>query len=322
MDSPNNQLVPLRRGSPGRLRSTWYRYQNAKPMWHVGIPLGIGALAGYVLTWTWTMLDQSEYGVAMILVLLFLILGIGAAITIREKRGQAVAIVVVIIVSGYSGLKSWRDKENKPWFPVLVRPAPTPSPLSAKDMETAVEKGITKSQRMELTLEIHGVFGGVTNGLVEKPEKPDVESSPLYLLVGVTLVNSGKVPTAAHAWGSLLEIEGKGKFEGSTVQFSSNYETFNLNGPQGVILRYSFEDFLTVKTNKPILPGETVPGLLMFKFDQLINGDVIPPARICVRCSDSQHTPYATCYPIESIKSDFQDFAVPGLRPAILEKGP
>jgi hypothetical protein len=118
-----------------------------------------------------------------------------------------------------------------------------------------------------------------------------------------------------------LEIEGNGKFEGSIVQFANNNNTINLNGPHGVIVKYSLDDFLTVKTNRPIPPGETVPGLLMFKFDQLLTRDVVPPVRICVKCADSQHKQHGTCLPIERLNLHVHDFAVPGLRP-ILEKGP
>jgi hypothetical protein len=105
------------------------------------VPLGLGGAAGYALAWAWTMLDRGEYGVALLLVLMFWVLGIGAGMAIVKKWPGIIFVALVIVATGFSGLKIWQERGDKSWFPLLTGPVPTPAPLSASDMETAVKKG-------------------------------------------------------------------------------------------------------------------------------------------------------------------------------------
>ncbi len=129
MDSPDNQLIPLHDSSPAAVRSIWLRYQNAKWGWHVVVPLGLGGIAGAVLTWAWTMLDQHEYGVAMLLVFFFLVIGTGAAVAIQRAWLRVMALSCVIVITGFSGLKIWQEKRENPWTSLFKQmPQPSPSP--------------------------------------------------------------------------------------------------------------------------------------------------------------------------------------------------
>lgn len=105
----------------GLVRSIWLQYRNAKPGWHVIVPLGLGAIAGATLTWAWTMLDRNEYAVAILLVLLFCVLGTGAAIAIPTKALRVIALSLVVIVAGFSGLKVFQEKGDKPWTAIWPR---------------------------------------------------------------------------------------------------------------------------------------------------------------------------------------------------------
>lgn len=113
-------MPPQSRHPAGRLRSAWHDYKEARPAWHVLVPVGFLGFGFALLAWGWTMIDRSEYGVAMLLVALFLVIGTGAALAILKRLIRVIALVLVVIISVFSGLKVLQEKGDKPWFPMLV----------------------------------------------------------------------------------------------------------------------------------------------------------------------------------------------------------
>lgn len=134
MGSANNQLAPHRSGSTVEtLRSVWRSYQNARPAWHVVVPLGLGGIAVAALNWAWTMLDRNEYGAAMLLVLFFVLIGIGAAVAIPTKFLRWVALLSVVLIAGFSVIKTWQEKGDKPWTAInFSQPTASPSPTPTR----------------------------------------------------------------------------------------------------------------------------------------------------------------------------------------------
>jgi hypothetical protein len=251
-------------------------------------------------------------------------------------KTAALAFLVAWIVFSFAFYISSAWDKRRPWTMaaqisaaivlILVWVAYLPPPqisansaLAQRDITTAVEQGIAKSQRVELRAEIHQVLG--SSEVYDNTERPSGDETPLYITVGMTVVNSGTVPSTAHGWLGGLKIQDGKILEGFTVGFPSNSETLGFKGPGGKVVKYSIDDLLTTRTIKPIPPGEAVPGILVFRFEQIKKRDFVPPAEFCVRFLDAQSNQYLTCFNIESYATDPRYFMVPGLRPEVQEQG-
>jgi hypothetical protein len=133
------------------------------------------------------------------------------------------------------------------------------------------------------------LLGTITNAIVGHPIGN--EHGSLYVLVGLSLLNTGTRPTSVYKWEGRIEIA-KGKFDALPMAAPTKKGVLNFGGE-----KFRFDQNLIKTASKAIPPGgEPIEGWVLMTFSQLTVADYKYPVKVCVRLREIvRDTPYDAC---------------------------